>query len=474
MTDDTKTTQPPDLPSGQPELIDAVADAMLPGIEETMGLRETIRKGGWAIISLAVPLVMMEQLVRDATTTLAPDIQRTFQLEDWMLIAILGFSGVALTVGGPFAAFIADRVRRRYVVVGSATIGTLALLGAFFATEVWQIFVCLTLTGLAGAYSNPVFGSLISEAYPAEGRGRVYSLHAMATPLGQLIGPTLAGTIAALAGAGDESWRYAYLGLAVPYAILAISALVFLKEPPRGGALYAAATGNSQTWEKPIGFFGAFRRLVKIRTFLFLCMGIGSLGLALYAVPIQVSLLFDEEYGLTALQRGIIFSLTQVPVIIAMIIGGRQFDRLYRQNPARTMYLAVIGIAGFGILMVGGIWVQPLPLLIAIYVLAMIFNGLTLVSVSAIIASVTPPRYLAQAFAVMTLFTFLMGGFAGAVFSGVISESFGARAALAVAVGVSAIAAAGFYLLGSRHHKADAQRVGDEVAADLAATKEKA
>lgn len=474
MSDKTTDRDIPDLPAGPPEIIDAVADAMLPGIEESMPLRETIRRGGWAIISLAVPLVMMEQLVRDATTTLAPDIQRTFGLEDWMLIAVLGFSGVALTAGGPFAAFLADRIRRRYVVVGSATIGTLALIGAFFSTEVWQIFVCLTLTGLAGAYSNPVFGSLIGEAYPVEGRGRVYSLHAMATPLGQLLGPTLAGTIAALAGAGTDSWRYAYLGLALPYAILAISALLFLKEPPRGGAAYAAVSGGSQKWEKPIGFFGAFRRLVKIRTFLFLCMGIGSLGLALYAVPIQVSLLFEAEYSLDALQRGLVFSLTQIPVIIAMIIGGRQFDRLYREKPARTMYLAFAGIAGFGILIVGGIWAQPLPLLIAVYVLAMIFNGLTLVSVSAIIASVTPPRYLAQAFAVMTLFTFLMGGFAGAVFSGVISEAFGARAALAVAVGVSAVAAGLFYLLGSRHHDADARRVIDEVAAELAATKGRA
>lgn len=468
---DTTKAGPPNLPEGPPEIVDAVADAMLPGIEETMPLRETIRRGGWTIIGLAVPLVMMEQLVRDATTTLAPDIQRTFQLEDWALIAVLGFAGVALTVGGPFAAFLADRVRRRYLVFGSAAMGTLALLGAFFATEVWQIFVCLTLTGLASAYSNPVFGSLISEAYPAEGRGRVYSFHAMATPLGQLIGPTLAGTLAALAGAGPDAWRYAYLGLALPYAILAVSALVLLKEPPRGGALYAAATGNSATWEKPIGFFGAFRRLVKIRTFLFLCMGIGSLGLALYAVPIQMSLLLEAEYSLDALQRGVLFSLTQIPVIIAMIIGGRQFDRLYKDKPARTMYLAVVGIAGFGALMVGGIWFQPLFLLIAAYVLAMVFNGLTLVSVSAIIASVTPPRYLAQGFAVMTLFTFLMGGFFGAVFSGVISESFGARAALAIAVGVSAVVAGMFYLLGSRHHDADAARVHDEVAADLAATK---
>lgn len=465
MTQTTPQSEPEPVPAQN--VVEAVADALLPGRPETLGLRDTIRKGGWSIIALAVPLVMMEQIVRDATTTLAPDIQRTFQLDDAMLIAVLAFGGVALTLFGPLAAFLADRMRRQYLVVGSALLGTGALVWAFYATEVWQIFVALTLTGLAGAYSNPVFGSLIAEAYPAEGRGRIYSFHAMATPLGQLIGPTLAGTLAALSGAGEDSWRYAYLGLALPYALLAISAAFFLKEPPRGGWAYAAADTRTSTWEKPVGLFHAFGRLMKIRTFLFLCLGIGSLGLALYAVPIQISLLFGDTYQLDALQRGLVFSLTQIPVIAAMIIGGRQFDRLYRKHPGLTMKLALVGIVGFAVVMCGGIWVEPFPALVAVYVVAMMFNGLTLVSVSAIVASVTPPRYIAQSFAVMTLFTFLMGGFFGAVVSGLISSAFGTRIALALAVGVSALLAGTFYYLGSRTIAADARRVVDEVAADL-------
>lgn len=454
---------------GLDDVVDAVADAILPGMQESISLRETLRRGGWSVVSLAVPLVMMEQLVRDAGTTLAPDIQRSFQLDDAMLIAVLAFSGVALTLLGPPMAYLADRMRRRYLVVGSAALGTGALVWAFFASSVWEIFIAMTLTGLAAAYSQPVFGAMIAEAYPVEGRGRVYSLHAMATPLGQLIGPTLAGTIAVLSGAGENAWRYSFLGLAVPYAVLAVCAAIFLKEPPRGGHVYAVATGNSMVWEQPIGVFAAFRRLVKIRTFLFLCMGIGSLGLALYAVPIQVSLLFGGSYELDALQRGLIFSLTQIPVIAAMLIGGRQFDRLYRTNPARTMYLAIIGIVGFGAVMVLGIWAEPLWLLLLVYVVAMMFNGLTLVSVGAIIASVTPPRYVAQSFAVMTLFTFLMGGFFGAVISGLISSAFGTRLAIALAVGLSAVAAALFYWLGSRTIGADARRVAEEISEELTA-----
>lgn len=461
----------PEPSKQQPTVVENVADALLPGIPESITLRQTLKAGGYSVIGLAVPLVMMEQLVRDATTTLAPDIQRTFQLDDAMLIAVLAFGGVALTLFGPLAAWIADRVRRRWVIVAFATLGTLSMLGAFFSTEVWQIFIAMTLAGLAGAYSNPVFGSMIAEAYPPEGRGRIYSFHAMATPLGQLLGPTLAGTIAALSGAGENAWRYAYLGLAIPYAILVLSTIFFLKEPPRGGRAYASATGGAMAWEKPIGVFAAFRKLIKIRTFLFLCLGIGSLGLALYAVPIQISLLFGDTYQLDALQRGLIFSLTQIPVLVAMIIGGRQFDRLYRTNPARTMHLAILGITGFGLLIVGGIWVEPLWALLIVYVLAMMFNGLTLVSVSAIIASVTPPRYVAQSFAVMTLFTFLMGGFVGAVVSGIISGTFGTRVALALAVGISALAAGFFYWRGSRHITADSRKVAEEVTAELETTK---
>lgn len=424
--------------------------------EASIGLRDTLRQGGWAICSLAVPLVAMEQLCREATTTLAPDIRDSFGISDATLVAISGFAGVTLTLGGPPMAWLADRVGRKHLVVGSACLGTLAMLGAGFAQTTLQLFIAYALTGVAAAYSNPVFLSMISDAYPLEGRGRIYSMHAMATPLGQAVGPALAGSIAGLAG-GSEAWRWGYLGLAVPYALLAVSSAIFLKEPARGlrdQEVLLGGTGGGAP-ERPAGLVEAFRQMMKVKTFVYICMGIGVLGLALYTVPVQLSLLLGDEYGYDALTRGIVFSLIQVPIITAMVIGGHQFDRTYRKNSERTMHIAGAAILAFGVLIVIGVWASPIWLLLGFYIVAAMCNGLALVAVSPLTALVTPVRLRAPAFAILPVFTFLMGGFFGSIFAGFISGTYGPRLALSIAVPPSALAAALLFLRGSRYLKRD-------------------
>ncbi|TYB46319.1 MFS transporter [Actinomadura chibensis] len=445
------------------------------GMPETdaLGLRATLRQGGWAICSLAVPLVAMEQLCRDASTTLAPDIRDSFGISDATLVAISGFTGVTLTLGGPPMAWLADRVGRKHLVVGSACLGTLAMIGAGLAQSTLQLFVAYALTGVAAAYSNPVFLSMISDAYPLEGRGRIYSMHAMATPLGQAVGPALAGSIAGLAG-GAEAWRWAYLGLAVPYALLAVSSAVFLKEPPRGLREQELLLGGASARagvvpERPAGLIEAFRQMMRVRTFVYVCMGIGVLGLALYTVPVQLSLLLGDEYGYDALTRGIVFSLIQVPIIAAMVVGGHQFDRTYRKNSERTMHIAALAILAFGGLIVVGVWASPIWLLLAFYVVAAMCNGLALVAVSPLVALVTPVRLRAPAFAILPVFTFLMGGFFGSIFAGFISGTYGPRLALSIAVPPSALAAGFFFLRGSRHLKRDTAAAVRELVGGAAA-----
>lgn len=449
-------------------------DDMMPGVGAAgMGLRETLRRGGWAICLLAVPLVVMEQLSREATTTLAPDIRNYFGVSDTVLVALAGFSGVTLTLGGLPMAWLADRIRRKYLVVGSAGVGATALVGAGLSQNTWQLFIAYFLIGIAAAYSNPVFGSMISDAYPVEGRGRVFSLHAMGTPLGQAIGPALAGSIADLAGQSEEAWRWAYIGLAVPYMVLAIAAAVFLKEPTRGQADHASLFGEAPDQpheQRPVGIIAAVRQMLKVKTFLFMSLGIGVLGLALFTVPVQMSLLLGDEYGFDALTRGTIFSLAQLPVIATMFIGGHQFDRIYRMKPERTIHIAGSAILAFGALIAVGVWFQPVALLLAVYVLASMCTGVALVSVSPLVASVTPHSLRAQAFAILPVFTFLMGGFFGSVFAGVISEKFGPRTALTIAVTFSAFIAGPLFLYGARFLRRDISAAVEAALAEKAAS----
>lgn len=443
-------------------------DELLPAVGAAeLSLRETLRRGGWAIVTLAVLLVVIEQLSRETTNVLAPDIRAYFGLSDTGLMALASFGGIALVLGAVPMAWLADRVPRKYVVAGSAGGAAICLVGAALAGNTFQLFLAYSGIGLAAAYSTPVFGSLISDGYPLEGRGRIFSLHAMATPLGLALGPFTAGSIATLAG-GAEGWRWAYLALAVPVAVLAIAALVFLREPVRGRYEQETVTGEvlDQTdrgGELPITIGTAFARMKKIKTFYFMCLGIGALGLALITVPLQLTLLLRDEYGYGAFTRGWILSLCQIPSIVAMLIAGRRFDRMYRVDPARTMRVAGFAIVAYGVLTLVALRLQQPALLLVCYALATAFTGMALVAINPLVASVAPYRLRAQAFAIVPIFTFLMGGFLGALVVGAISDAHGQRVALTIAVPVSTVAGGYLFHRGARYLRQDISRAVEEL-----------
>lgn len=449
-------------------------DDLLPGVGgSTLGLRATLRRGGWATIVLAVLLVVVEQLSREATNVNGPDLQRWFGISDTKLVGIASLGGVALVMGAIPIAALADRMPRNRIVAVSGTFGALALVGAGLAQNTFQLFLAFSLLGFATAYSNPVFGSLIADAYPIEGRGRMFSIHATATPLGLALGPFVAGTIANLAG-GPEGWRWAYLALAVPVGLLALGAFFLLPEPPRGQFEQTAVLGGVMEEkvrpELPVTISIAYARLRKVKTFYFMCMGIGALGLALITVPIQLSLLLEDEYGYGPFTRGVILSLAQIPTILTMWFAGSAFDRIYRVAPERTVRLAGSLIVLFGLILVVGLQLHPIVLMIGFYALACACTGGALVVVNPLVASVAPYRLRGQAFAIVPVFTFLMGGFFGALGAGALSDAWGERAALSIIVPISAVAGGLLFAYGARFLKLDISHAVEEMLEEQAET----
>jgi MFS family permease len=186
----------------------------------------------------------------------------------------------------------------------------------------FQLFCTRVGVGFGQAYSVPVFASLLTDTYPIQGRARAYSLYWIAQPIGLLLGPFVAGAIATGVG-GPEGWRWTYILLAIPPLLLAIVAFLFLREPARGRyeqelVLGEVITPSEARVELPVTMSTAYARMKKIKTFYFICVGIGVLGFALVAVPIQLGLLLDHSYGYDAYTRGWMLSLTSIASLAAI------------------------------------------------------------------------------------------------------------------------------------------------------------
>ena len=200
----------------------------------------------------------------------------------------------------------------------------------------------------------------------------------------------------------------------------------------------------------------AYARLKKIKTFYFICTGIGVLGFALVAVPVQLGLLLDDSYGYSAYTRGWMLSLTALASLIAIPIAGLTYDRLFRRNPElRRAARGRRSSSPTGCCMFVAMRMQDRRCCSSVVALAGACTSAAFVSVGPIVGAVAPYRMRTQAFALIPVFIFLMGGFFGGILAGALSDAHGERTALTIVAPIAGTIGGLLFMYGSRFLKRD-------------------
>lgn len=108
--------------------------------------------------------------------------------------------GLALTMGMlvmmlatiPFGA-MSDRIGRRPLMIIGGTIMVLGLGLNVFVTEVWQVFVLVSVDMFGAAMSNPAVGAMLADVMLEQERGRVMGAYQMIVGFGNILGYALLG-----------------------------------------------------------------------------------------------------------------------------------------------------------------------------------------------------------------------------------------------------------------------------------------
>ncbi len=122
---------------------------------------------------------------------------------------------------------IADRVERRYILMGSQYIQMACafLLTALVATgtvRVWHILGCSFVSGFAQAFGGPAYQALIPTLVKREDMPNAIALNSIQFNAAVIVGPALsAGVLAAL----GETWCFALNGVSFLAPIIALSML---------------------------------------------------------------------------------------------------------------------------------------------------------------------------------------------------------------------------------------------------------
>ena len=179
----------------------------------------------WIIFILCFLVILADGIDTGVVGFIAPAL-----LDDWGITKndlrpVMSVALIGMAIGAIFAGILADKIGRKWVIIGSAFIfGVLTILtGTSNNTTEMVIYRFLTGLGLGAAMPNAA--TLVSEYMPAHRRAWMVNLLFCALPLGITIGGVLSAGLLS-----NHGWKMVlYIGGAIPVVVAFIS-IFLLKE----------------------------------------------------------------------------------------------------------------------------------------------------------------------------------------------------------------------------------------------------
>jgi sugar phosphate permease len=183
---------------------------------------------GWLVVGAAALVILASGGPRSAAGALFLSIEAD---TGWTRadIALAGAAGLLLLgLGGPISGVLIDRFGVRRVTVLALVTGAAGMALSARVTEVWQLVLVFgAVTGLASGLVSSSLGPIVANRWFTRRRGVVVGVFGAASSAGQLVFFPLLTALALIAG-----WRAAALVLAGILVVVAIPALLILRESP--------------------------------------------------------------------------------------------------------------------------------------------------------------------------------------------------------------------------------------------------
>jgi ABC-type branched-subunit amino acid transport system ATPase component/MFS family permease len=436
------------------------ADDLLPGVKsEGISLKKGLAMGGGAATFVVLMILnSLDELQTAAIAVLAPDIRDTFGVSDGTITFIASSSGAFVVLGAIPMGWAADRMRRVPIIGWASIIFAAMVTLSGMAVNAFSFFWARFGVGIAKANTIPVHSSMIADTYPIGIRGRIGAIDKGTGRLIAVISPILVGGIAAIAnGPGEvDGWRWAYYILGIPVAIAAIAAF-FLKEPQRGRWEKEDVLGESFTEDDPlpVSMDAAFSRLMRIKTVKSVVVGFSALGFGLFTAPVLENLWLEDKFGLESFERGAWATAAGLFTVLSLVYVGPKFDRLWRENPTRTLHM-IGALIGFSAVFKPIQWAMPtVPLFIAFSIPTLVMLNTAFAMVSPVMQAIVPYRLRGSGTALITLYIFFIGGTGGGLISFMFADSWGPRVTTLVLTIPSAILGGLIMYRGAKHVRHD-------------------
>ncbi len=362
----------------------------------------------WIVVGLLWVVALLNYLDRQMLSTM----QSSMQLDIKELAIAENFGrvmGIFLLIYGlmsPVAGIIADRINRKWLIVGSLFVWSGVTYGMGFAQTFEQVYWLRALMGLSEALYLPTGLAMIADFHTSKTRSLAIGIHMSGLYTGQALGG-FGATIAA-----NYTWHtvFHWFGIVgIVYAVL----LVFLLHDKEGHAGTSTAKLANKIKSQPTAKESVFKPLalvfgtVSFWIMLFYFMAPSFPG---WATKNWLPTLFSENLGIDMAKAGPMATISiAIASFIGVLIGGPLSDKWVQKNIRGRIYTSAIGL---------GLTIPSLILLglghthVALIGAAMLFGigyGMFDTNNMPILCQIIPQKARATAYGIMNM----VGVFAG-------------------------------------------------------------
>ena len=304
-----------------------VADlAVMPGTGEGRPppLTGILRRYGYAPLVLLTAAAVVPDTFGNGISLIGNNLEHSFHIHDAALGAMVFVASVAQLLWAVPLALWADRGSRKVVAAVSLLVFSVVAPFMALAPNIWAFTFLYLVASVGFNVSETVHNSYLSDAYPTEGRGRIFSWHNLSDPISLTLGILLFGLVVTV----GHSWRWGML-IALVGIPVALS-LFTLREPEKGqneSSHILKASGmdvHTQQDQAPRVLLGsAVTRLLRIRSIYYELVAVAILGFAGTGGPLFGNLYFARRWGLDTAQRSEVYSIIGLAAFVGTPGGLR-------------------------------------------------------------------------------------------------------------------------------------------------------
>ena len=358
----------------------------------------------WELIVMLWLAFFLNQGDRQVYGAIVGDIERGVGISSTQAGLVVTVFTVVYGCLAPFAGYIGDFLRRKWIVICSLIVFSLGTLLTGFAGQMGTvmgalIFLIVTrgiATGAGEAFYNPAAISLITQHHDKT-RATAISMHQTALYIGVIVSAIVAPLISKLYG-----WQSAFYLFGVFGLIVAAYCIVRMKDTPQ---LEGEKTERVPLLKVIVGIFS--KKTIWLLAFAFGCQVFVNIGVTTWA-----SKFFNLKFfgGADLTMASSIAMLTSCGfAIFGVLLGGRLSDVMAQKNKLarmRTGYIGLLGGAPFLVL----VGFAP-NLLVASIGMSLygIFRGIYDSNLYPAMFDVIDPKLRASSVGVLTAFAFLVG-----------------------------------------------------------------